>query len=33
LGLLKLTDPKNKVEKGYILFFQGDYSYEKTGFP
>ena len=31
--LLKLTDPDNEVEKGYILFFVRDYPYEKTGFP
>ena len=31
--LLKLTDPTNEVERGYILFFLRDYPYEKTGFP
>jgi len=30
--LLKLSDPKNEVDKGYILFFVRDYPYEKTGF-
>lgn len=31
--LLKISDPGNEVEKGYILFFVRDYPYEKTGFP
>jgi len=31
--LLKLKDPKNEVERGIILFFVRDYSYEKTCFP
>jgi hypothetical protein len=31
--LLKLTDPNNEVDKGYILFFVRDYPYDRTGFP
>jgi len=31
--LLKLTDCRNEVERGYILFFLRDYPYEKTCFP
>ncbi len=30
--LLKLSDPVNEVENGYILFFVRDYPYKKTGF-
>jgi len=29
----KLTDHKNKVERGYNPFFLRDYPYEKTGLP
>jgi hypothetical protein len=31
--LLKLSDPENEVENGYILLFFRDYPYEKNNFP
>jgi hypothetical protein len=31
--LLKLSDPTNEVENGYILYFIQDYPYKKARFP